>query len=100
MQERERGRRDALGQIGEINMEPTRLAYTISEACALTSLGRTTLYLAIKSGELKTHKVGRRTLITKKELVAWLDSRPAAPISTPAGTTHIGTDIANKAVRS
>ena len=30
------------------------LAYGISEACALTSVGRTTLYAAIKRGELRT----------------------------------------------
>ena len=45
-------------------MKANRLAYSISEACGLLSVGRTTLYSAIKRGDLKTCKAGRRTLIT------------------------------------
>ena len=74
----------------------TPLAYSISEACALTSVGRTTLYAAIKSGALKTHKVGRRTLVIAEDLVAWLGSCPAVGIAA-TGTT---TDTASKAERS
>jgi excisionase family DNA binding protein len=77
-------------------MEPTPLAYSIAEACALTSVGRTTLYTAIKNGDLKIHKVGRRTLITANDLVAWLDSHLVAQTGAPPTTTR----VANKAVRS
>ena len=50
------------------------LAYSIAEACAVSSVGRTSLYAAIGRGELKARKVGRRTLITAEDLKSWLDS--------------------------
>ena len=50
------------------------LAYSIAEACTLSSVGRTTLYTAIARGDLKTRKVGRRTLITAQDLKSWIDS--------------------------
>ena len=56
------------------HMKLTPLAYSIAEACALSSVGRTTLYAAIARGDLKTHKVGRRTLISAQDLKSWLDS--------------------------
>ena len=81
-------------------MKTTPLAYSIFESCEVSSVGRTTLYAAIKRGDLKTHKVGRRTLITSKELLAWLDSLPASQIGAPVTSTRDAADIANKAVRS
>jgi excisionase family DNA binding protein len=59
-------------------MTPTRLAYSISEACRLLSVGRTTIYRAIKSGQLKTCKIGRRTLVTAEALQLWLGNLPSA----------------------
>jgi excisionase family DNA binding protein len=57
-------------------MKDRQLAYSIPDACRLISVGRTTLYSAIKTGELKVRKVGRRTLITHDELTFWLDRLP------------------------
>lgn len=53
-----------------------QLAYGLPEACRLLGLGRTTLYAAIKSGELKALKAGRRTLITHQALQQYLGARP------------------------
>lgn len=39
------------------------LTYSIKQACEMSSLGRTSLYARIRSGEIQTTKVGRRTLI-------------------------------------
>jgi excisionase family DNA binding protein len=53
-----------------------KLTYRISEACELLSVGRTTLYSAIKRGDLKACKVGRRTLLTHEALTLWLNGLP------------------------
>lgn len=41
---------------------------TITEACELLSLSRWTIWRAIKNGELKAGKIGRRTLIRRMDL--------------------------------
>jgi len=53
-----------------------KLAYTVAEACSAASIGRTSLYQAIKDGQLRAIKSGRRTLILQAELRRWLDSLP------------------------
>jgi excisionase family DNA binding protein len=68
-------------------MENLPLAYSIAEACVVSSIGRTTLYAAIKSGELQARKVGRRTLITAPALISWLNSRPTEHAGTAGGST-------------
>lgn len=57
-------------------MKTNRLAYSVYEVCGLLGVGRTNLYSAIKKGELKTCKFGRRTLIPAEALKLWLESLP------------------------
>jgi excisionase family DNA binding protein len=57
-------------------MNKAPIAYSISEASKLLSIGRTSLYAAIKRGELKTCKLGRRTLMAADDLHGWLQSLP------------------------
>ena len=45
-----------------------KLAYTIKEAVSVTGLGRTSLYLAIRLGELRVVKKGARTIILDRDL--------------------------------
>ena len=45
-----------------------RLAYSIAEAAAVTSLSRATLYRLISSGKLRTVTVGARRLIPATEI--------------------------------
>ncbi len=57
-----------------------RLAYGISQAVEATSIGRSLLYEQIRAGNLRTFKIGTRTLIAAEDLNAWLNSyRPSLP---------------------
>ena len=53
-----------------------KLAFTIQEAAAVASIGQTSLYKAIRDKQLKARKYGTRTIITRTDLQAFLDSLP------------------------
>jgi excisionase family DNA binding protein len=60
------------------------MALKISEACLASRCGRTTVYEAIKRGELRALKRGKSTLILESDLRQWLESLPRIePKSTP-----------------
>lgn len=54
--------------IANTGLEP--LAYSINEACRVSSLGRTRLYQLIGEGRLEARKIGKRTLIPASSLRA------------------------------
>jgi excisionase family DNA binding protein len=53
------------------------LAYSVKEACKVTSLGRTYLYLLIKEGRLEVRKIGNRTIIPAASLHALIEGGAA-----------------------
>ena len=57
-----------------------KLAYTMKEAVAVTGIGRTSLYLAIRQGELRVVKRGARTIILDRDLRRWLEGLPASNV--------------------
>jgi excisionase family DNA binding protein len=50
----------------------TRLAYSIPQVLEEVPIGRSLIYEAIKSGDLKSLKIGRRRIILPDDLKAWL----------------------------
>ena len=54
-----------------------KLAYSIPEACAASSLGRTSLYAHISSGRLLAVRIGGRTVIPANSLEALLQGATA-----------------------
>ncbi|WP_370301264.1 helix-turn-helix domain-containing protein [Pseudooceanicola sp.] len=63
-----------------INHATQIIAVSPNEAARLCSIGRTTLYAALSSGDLKSVKIGTRRLITLEALRDWLKRNEA-----PAG---------------
>ena len=56
-----------------------REGLSVSEACRIAGIGRRTkIYEAIADGRLKARKFGKRTLILRADLQAFLASLPVA----------------------
>lgn len=58
--------------------ELAKWAYTIREIATLVGISRASLYRVMNSGELRSMKVGRRTLVRTPDLQAWMESWPQA----------------------
>ena len=50
-----------------------KLAYSIPEAAAAISIGRSKIYNLIAEGRLETRKIGKRTVITAASLAKLLE---------------------------
>lgn len=55
-----------------------RLAYSVTEAAAVTGLGKTTLYALMGSGTLPSCKIGKRRLIASADLEGLIGNRRSA----------------------
>jgi DNA binding domain, excisionase family len=55
--------------------EKARLAYTIPDACAAIGVSRSMLYELIGAGEIRTIKIGTRTLVPASELAAFVERK-------------------------
>jgi hypothetical protein len=51
-------------------------AYRISDVCRLTGLGRTSIYAAIKAGDLTARHWHRCTIVLAEDLAAFLRNLP------------------------
>jgi excisionase family DNA binding protein len=52
---------------------PEPLAYSVADACRVSSIGRTRLYQLIGEGRLQARKIGKRTLIPASSLRALIE---------------------------
>lgn len=57
-------------------LEP--IAYSIADACRVSSLGRTNLHYLIKEGKLEARKLNGRVLIPAAALRRLIEEAPAA----------------------
>lgn len=64
-----------IDQGGALN--PAPIAHSIPQSVRISGVGRSTIYKAIKKGELETLKIGARRLVPDASLRAWLASHKA-----------------------
>ncbi|WP_163265619.1 helix-turn-helix domain-containing protein [Chelativorans alearense] len=57
-------------------MDTQQIGMTIDDAVANSGIGRTKIFEAIKTGQLKARKFGRRTVILTEDLADFLKSLP------------------------
>ncbi len=62
-----------------------KVAYTVKATLELLSIGRTSLYAAVKQGELHPVKFGRKTLFYAADLAAFLEKLRKTPVDSSAG---------------
>lgn len=72
------------------------LVHSIDGACEVAATGKTALYGAINSGELRAVKRGRRTLILDEDLRRWVSNLPPIPVKPNAKTGNKGTQFAER----
>jgi excisionase family DNA binding protein len=53
-----------------------RLTYTVEEVAELLSLSRGITYASLRDGTIPAERVGRRWVISRRRLHAWLDGLP------------------------
>lgn len=59
-------------------LQRPRLAYSVKQLIEASSLGKNSIYEAIRKGELVAKKKGARTLIPAAEAERWINSLPDA----------------------
>ncbi|MDE3073875.1 MAG: helix-turn-helix domain-containing protein [Chloroflexota bacterium] len=68
---------------GGVNPDPLA-CLTVERAAALTTLAPATISALCRRGELPASHVGRRWVIRRCDLAAWLDGQKVAPLPVPA----------------
>jgi excisionase family DNA binding protein len=67
--------------MAEVIVELPREALSLSEVANVSGLGRTLIYKAIANGSLIAHKAGRRTIVLRNDLKAFLAELPQWPVT-------------------
>ena len=53
-----------------------RGALSVDEFCAWASIGRSKFYREVSDGRIRLRKIGRKSVVTMPDAVAWLDTLP------------------------
>ncbi len=61
---------------GRAKSSPPKIGYSIRETASVSGLGRTSIYQAIRRGELRALKKGARTIVLHNDLRRWLECLP------------------------
>lgn len=61
-----------------VTIDTARLTYTVDEVAHLLHLSRGIAYQYVRDGVIPAQRIGRRWLISRKRLHAWLDGQAAA----------------------
>ena len=77
-------------------MNPAGLAHSVTDACLIAGVGRTSLYEAIRCGALRAVKRGRRTLILHSDLSHWVQSLPPVPVKIIEQPNNEEISVANR----
>ena len=56
---------------------PTNRLMELSEVTRITTLKKTAIYKLIKLGEIKPVKLGRKTVFSESEVIAWVNRKVA-----------------------
>ncbi|UYQ70833.1 helix-turn-helix domain-containing protein [Pelagibacterium flavum] len=54
------------------------MAYSVSDVIEMIGIGRTKFYQLVSAGEIKTRKIGNRTVVLAADLDTWLASLPSS----------------------
>jgi excisionase family DNA binding protein len=54
-------------------LHPEPLAYTVADACRVSTIGKTKLYQLISEGKLDVRRIGKRTIILAESLRALIE---------------------------
>lgn len=53
-----------------------REGLSVDEACHVAGIGKTSMFDLLKAGAVPARKLGRRTIILRSDLMAWMDALP------------------------
>lgn len=76
---------------------PAAQAFRIPEVCKTTGLCRTTIYAAIKSGDLTARKYGRCTVVLAVDLEKFLNNLPTT--SAPSANEEVDPNLQAAPIR-
>jgi excisionase family DNA binding protein len=54
-----------------------RPTLTVDEFCEMVGIGRSTFYRSVGAGDIKVRKYGKRTFVTKEEMMRFVANMPS-----------------------